>query len=127
MAKGESVMALPSNRPDSDQVVETDLADVAEESSAFAAATMRGCIHKIFGVLQDNTVGTSLVSLKINGTTIDGVSLAVGGIVGTTFMSDENASPSRGWVEEGDTIEFVSDGGSAGAAGLHLAAVIAKM
>jgi hypothetical protein len=59
-------MALPSNRPDSDQVVETDLADVAEESSAFAAATMRGCIHKIFGVLQDNTVGTSLVSLKIN-------------------------------------------------------------
>jgi hypothetical protein len=120
-------MPLPSNRPASDIVIDTQIADVSAESSAFAVATHRGRIHKIYGALQGDVTGTSVVTIKTNGTTLPNVSLTVSGGAGTSFQSDENGSPIAGYVSEGDKIEFVSDGGSGNSVALNVSCIISKM
>lgn len=109
-------MALPVNRPSNEVVVDCQMADLSTASSAFAVATHKGYIVRAYSVIKNAITGAdSAWHIELNGTDIAAT-------VGTTVTQSGSAAGDvdvveigengDGWVNEGDTIEFVSNGNS---------------
>ena len=108
-------MALPENRPISEIVVASQqMADISAPSTVFAAATHRGRLVRFYAVLSAAiTVANSNVTVTINGVAVTGLSLVAaftGSAPGSVFVS--TVASGLNYVNEGDSIGFISDGGS---------------
>lgn len=106
-------MALAKNRPLNIVRVFAYMADVSTAGSAFAVAPCRGKIIKMGSVIGAAiTVADAAITTEINGTAVTGggwtiaFTSAAAGDVDTVVPAGANV------VNEDDTIEFISDGGS---------------
>jgi hypothetical protein len=108
-------MALPENRPVDRVYVSAYMADVSTASSAFVTSPVRGYVKKIRGELYNAiTVADANITAEINGTAVTGIAIVVataGSAAGDTY-ADEPTSLSTSFVNPGDSLEIVSDGGS---------------
>lgn len=88
--------------------------DISAASSAWAVSPIAGTVTAVYVVLHSGiTVANSIVTGKIAGTPIGGLSITItqsGSAAGSTF-SDTSVSGSN-TVTAGQAIEIVSDGGS---------------
>lgn len=107
-------MALPVPRPISETEVSAYMADISTASSAFTVAPCRGRIVRAYSTIYNAITGADAVwTMEINGTAITGISVTVansGSAAGDVDTGLPTAS--NNVVNEGDTIEFVSDGAS---------------
>jgi hypothetical protein len=122
-------MALPVPRPFTETVVSAYMPDISTASSAFAVAPCRGRVVRVYSVLQAAiTTADCNWTVEINGTAITGVagvvafSAAAAGDVDVAVPT----AVSTTYVNEGDTIEFVSAGESSGTAPAMFYAVIER-
>lgn len=120
-------MTLPANRPSNEVVVDCQMADLSTASSAFAVATHKGYVTRAYSVIKNAITGTnSTWTMEINGTAIAVVSVLVtqaGSAAGDVDKVEIGIGPDS-WVNEGDTIEFISDGNSSTTAITNFYAVI---
>jgi hypothetical protein len=123
-------MALQVNKPISEIVVSAYMADISAASSAYAVAPMRGRVVRAYSVLQGSISAADAVwTMEINGTAISGVSVTVansGSAAGDVDTSGDIPNSSTNAVNEGDTVEFVSDGASSTTAAAMFYAVIER-
>lgn len=123
-------MSYSANRSRNEMVVHAQYADVSAAGSAFAVAPIKGYITRIYSSLQSAITGAdSAVTVEINGTAITGASLTVaysssaGGDV-DSYELDGVCIDETNHVNEGDTIEFISNGNSSTTAIIDYYAVI---
>lgn len=121
-------MPLPIPRPISEAYVSAYLADISAASSTFAVAPCRGRIVRAFSAIHAAiTVADAIWTMKINGTAITGISVTVATAASAPGDVDTgNPTASNNVVNEGDTIEFVSDGASSTTAPATFVAVIER-
>jgi hypothetical protein len=122
-------LALPENRPLSEVAVSAYMADLSTASSAFVVAPCRGRIVRAYSTIYNAiTVANSIWTMEINGTAITGVSVTVAFSGSAAGDVDPGTPPglSTTYVNEGDVIEFVSDGGSTTTAPTMFVAVIER-
>jgi hypothetical protein len=108
-------MALPENRPLSEAAVSCYMADLSTPGSAFVVAPFRGTIKRAHSVIYNAiTVANSVWTMEINNVAVTGVSVTVtqSGSAAGDVDSGTPTSLATSRVNEGDRIEFVSDGGS---------------
>jgi hypothetical protein len=106
-------MALPANRPLSEASVSAYLADVSAASSTFVAAPFRGTIKRAYSAISVALTGADCTwSMKINGTAVTGSSTTITQSGSAAGDVDSCTPTAANYVNEGDTIEFVSDGAS---------------
>jgi hypothetical protein len=122
-------LALPENRPLSEVAVSAYMADLSTASSAFVVAPCRGRIVRAYSTIYNAiTVANAVWTMEINGTAITGVSVTVA-FSGSAAGDVDTGTPtglSTTYVNEGDVIEFVSDGGSTTTAPTMFVAVIER-
>ncbi len=122
-------MALPVNRPISEAPASAYMADISTASSAFTVAPYKGHIVRAYSTIYNAiTVADSVWTMKINGTAITGISVTVansGSAAGDVDTGNPTAV-STTYVNEGDTIEFVSDGASSTTCPAMFVAVIER-
>jgi hypothetical protein len=103
------------------------MADLSTASSAFTVAPCRGRVVRAFSTIYNATTGADAVwTMKINGTAITGVSVTVtqsGSAAGDVDTGNPTAANT---VNEGDNIEFVSDGASSTTCPTMFVAVIER-
>jgi hypothetical protein len=106
-------LALPVPRPISEMAVSAYLADLSTASSCFTVAPTRGRIVRAYSTILNAITGADAVwTLEINGTAVTGVSVTVtqsGSAAGDVDVGNPTA---LNYVNEGDTIEFISGGES---------------
>lgn len=122
-------MALPINRPISETIAPAYMADSSAASSAFTVAPCRGRIVRAYSTIYNAITGTNSVwTMKINGTAITGVSVTItqSGSAAGDVDSGEPTSLATSTVNEGDTIEFVSDGAASTTCPTMFVAVIER-
>jgi hypothetical protein len=121
-------MALPVPRPFTETQVSAYMADLSTASSAFTVAPCRGRIVRAYSIIYNAITGADAVwTMEINGTAITGISVTVansGSAAGDVDTGLPTAS--NNVVNEGDTIEFVSDGASSTTAPTMFVAVIER-
>jgi hypothetical protein len=106
-------MALPENRPLSEAVVSAYLADVSAASSTFVASPFRGTIKRAYSSIANAITGADCTwSMKINGTAVTGSSVTITQSGSAAGDVDSCVPTGANYVNEGDTIEFVSAGES---------------
>lgn len=122
-------MALPVPRPISEIAVSANLVDISTASSCFTVAPCRGRIVRAYSTIYGAITGADAVwTMEINGTAITGVSVTVansGSAAGDVDIGLPTAE-STARVNEGDTIEFISDGASSTAIAATFVAVIER-
>jgi hypothetical protein len=121
-------MALPANRTLSEASVSAYLADLSTASSAFVVSPWRGKITRVYSVIANAITGADAVwTVEINGTAVTGISVTVAnsGSAAGDVDSDEPTG-SNHFVNEGDVIEFVSDGASSTTCPTTFVAVIER-
>jgi hypothetical protein len=108
-------LALPEPRPLSEATVCAYMADLSTASSAFVVAPFRGRVVRAYSTIYNAiTVANAVWTMEINGTAITGVSVTVA-FSGSAAGDVDTGTPtavSTTYVNEGDVIEFVSDGAS---------------
>lgn len=106
-------MPLPVQTPINERVVHAYAADISAASSAFVRAPCKGRIVKAGSVIYNAiTVADSAITMKINGTAVTGGSWTIA-TAGSAAGDVDSAVPTGAFtVNEGDNIEFISDGGS---------------
>jgi hypothetical protein len=108
-------LALPEPRSLSEATVCAYMADLSTASSAFVVAPFRGRIVRAYSTIYNAiTVANAVWTMEINGTAITGVSVTVA-FSGSAAGDVDTGTPtavSTTYVNEGDVIEFVSDGAS---------------
>jgi hypothetical protein len=122
-------MALPVPRPISETQVSAYMADLSTASSAFTVAPCRGRIVRAYSTIYNAITGADAVwTMEINGTAITGVSVTVAnsGSAGGDVDTGTPTAVSTTYVNEGDTIEFVSDGASSTTCPTMFVAVIER-
>lgn len=120
-------MALPVPRPISEIVVQAYMADLSTASSAFAVAPCRGRIVRAYSVIGAAiTVADAVWTIEINGTAVTGSSTTVAFTSAAAGDVDVSNPTGSNAVNEGDTIEFVSDGASTTTAPTMFVAVIER-
>lgn len=106
-------MALPENRSISEISVDAYMADLSTASSAFAVAPCRGRVTRVKSVIYAAITGANAGwTVEINGVAVTGLSATVtqsGSAAGDVDEATTNSYTTNA-VNEGDTIEFVSDG-----------------
>lgn len=106
-------MALPNNRPLNIIRVSAYAADISSASSAFAVAPTRGKIINMGSVIYNAITGAdSAVTSKIAGTAITGGSWTITQSGSAAGDVDSAVPTAANFVNEGDNIEFISDGAS---------------
>lgn len=108
-------MPLPINRPISEVPIIAHLADLSTESTAYAVATHRGRIVRAFSIIANPITGADAHwQMKVRGSNVgDEVTVTQSGSARGDV--DSVALPALGsanYVNEGDLIEFASDGDS---------------
>lgn len=120
-------MALPVNRPLSEGIVTAYMADLSTASSAYTVAPWRGKIVRAYSTIGAAiTVADAVWTMEINGTAITGVSVTVANSGSAAGDVDTGTPTAANTVNEGDTIEFVSDGASTTTCPTHFVAVIER-
>jgi hypothetical protein len=106
-------MALPNNRPLSEASVSAYMADISAASSAFVVSPFRGKITRVYSTIFNAITSADAVwTMKINGTAVTGVSVTVANSGSAAGDVDSGTPTAANAVNEGDYIEFVSDGAS---------------
>jgi hypothetical protein len=106
-------MALPENRPLTEKTVFAHMTDVSTASSAFAVAPFRGKIMKMGSVISVAISGAdSLITSKIAGTAITGGNWTIANSGAAAGDVDTAIPTGANNVNEGQNIEFISDGAS---------------
>lgn len=122
-------MALPVPRSISEASVSAYMADLSTASSAFTVAPFRGRIVRCYSVIYNAITGADAVwTVEINGTAVTGISVTVANS-GSAAGDVDTGLPtalSTTYVNEGDTIEFVSDGASSTTCPTMFVAVIER-
>lgn len=119
-------MALTVNHPLlKEQTFYTYLADVSTASSAYILASFRGKIVKL-GTVLHGAIGTadSVVTVKINGTAVTGGAITVANSGSAAKDVDTAVPTALNVVNEGDVIEFATDGASSNTIPLDCFAII---
>lgn len=120
-------MVLPVNRPANEIAVTAQLADLSTESSCYVAAPCRGRLKRVFSCIANAiTSADATWTVEINGTAVSGVSVDVtqsGSAAGDVDSVEVPYGPTS-FVNEGDTIEFISDGDSSTTCVTNFTAVI---
>ena len=120
-------MALPVPRPISEAYVSAYMADLSTASSAFTVAPQKGRIVRAFSTIFNAITGADSVwTMKINGVAITGVSVTVANSGSAAGDVDTGNPTALNVVNEGDTIEFVSDGASSTTCPATFVAVIER-
>ena len=121
-------MAVPANRPLSEASVSAYLADISAASSAFVVSPWRGKITRVYSVISAAITGADATwTVEINGTAVTGISVVVVNSGSAAGDVDSGApTGSNHFVNEGDTIEFVSDGASSTTVPATFVAVIER-
>jgi len=121
-------MALPVPRPISEIAVSAYLADLSTDSSTFAIAPCRGRVVRAYSVIHAAITGADANWLvKIAGTAVTGMTAVVAnassapGDVDTALPTASNNT-----CNEGDHIEFDSDGASSTTCPTTFVAVIER-
>lgn len=106
-------MALPVNRPHSEINISGHMADLSTASSAYIVATHRGRLKRCFTVIANAiTTADATVTIKIRGTTT-GKTITVAtssSAAGDVDSVDLGYMGTTNFVNEGDLIEFATDG-----------------
>jgi hypothetical protein len=106
-------MALQEYYPDSRFEVQAFNADVSTAGSGWAVAPGRGKLVKVYTVIGAAiTVANAVVTMKIGGTSVTGVSITIAFSGAAAGDVDEGAPTADTYCQPGDKIEFISDGGS---------------
>jgi hypothetical protein len=106
-------MALPNNRPFTEESVSTYLADLSTASSTFVVAPFRGTIKRAYSCIHAAITTTNATwTMEINGTAVTGVSVTVTQSGSAPGDVDIGTPTGANYVNEGDTIEFISAGES---------------
>lgn len=122
-------MALPSNRPWNEAYVTGHMADVSTASSAYLVATHRGRLKRAFTIIANAITGAnSTITVKINGVALSPTitvtqSGSGAGDVDSAYFGYQGTT---NFVQEGDLIEFVTDGASSTTAITRCTAVIER-
>ena len=110
-----------------DYFLHAEIADISTASSTFVPVPDSGKIIKIITSLQGAISGGNAgISFEIGGTAVTGggITVAHSGSAAGTVDSAEPTSANQ--VEEGGTIEMITDGGSTGANKLNVTFVIRR-
>lgn len=106
-------MALPNNRSLAEASVSAYLADVSAASSTFVVAPFRGTIKRGYSAIANAITGADCTwSMKINGTAVTGSTATITQSGSAAGDVDSCVPTGANYVNEGDTIEFVSAGES---------------
>lgn len=106
-------MALPKNRPFNVIRVSAYAADISAASSAFAVAPCRGKIINMGSVRYAAITGAdSAITSKIAGTSITGGAWTMANSGSAAGDVDSAVPTGANFVNEGNNIEFISDGAS---------------
>ena len=107
-------MALTVNHPLLKQVrVYAYMADISTAGSAFSVSPIRGKIIEIGSVIYNAiTVADAAVTSKIAGTAITGGGYTITQSGSAAGDVDSAVPIAANFINEGDNIEFISDGGS---------------
>jgi hypothetical protein len=121
-------MALPVNRPLTEVALSAYMADLSTASSAFIVAPFRGKITRVYSVIYNAITSADAVwTVEINNTAVTGISVTVANSGSAAGDVDEGApTGSNHFVNEGDRIEFVSDGASSTTCPTMFTAVIER-
>ena len=110
-----------------DYFIYGEIADISSASSTFVAVPDSGKIIKIITSLQGAiSGGNAAISFEIGGTAVTGGAITVahsGSAAGDVDSAEPTAANE---VEEGGTIEMITDGGSTGAKKLNITFVIRR-
>lgn len=118
-------MALPVNYPNNELVVQAYHADISTAGSAFTVAPCRGKIVRAYSVIGAAITGADSVwTMEINNTAVTGVSVTVANSGSAAGDMDSATPTGANTVNEGDTIEFISDGASSTTSPVMYVAVI---
>jgi len=110
-----------------DYFISAKIADISTASSTFVAVPDGGRIIKIITALQGAiTSADAAITFEIGGTAVTGgaITVANSGSAAGTVDSAEPTAANR--VEEGGTIEMITDGASSGAKVLYVTFVIRR-
>ena len=110
-----------------DYFISAKIADISTASSTFVAVPDGGRVIKIITALQGAiTSANAAISFEIDGTAITGggITVAHSGSAAGTVDSAEPTAANR--VEEGGTIEMITDGASSGAKKLCVTFVVRR-
>lgn len=122
-------MPVPSNRPVNEAVVVGHMADLATaDSTAYLVATHRGRLKRVYTIIANAiTTANATVSVKVRGTEVGTITVtqsgSAAGDVDTKYLGYQGTS---NFVNEGDLITFVSDGGADTACITRCTAVIER-
>jgi hypothetical protein len=109
-------MPVPQNRPVSEVAVVGHMADLSSASStAYLVATHRGRLVRAYTIIANaTTTGDAAVTVKVRGTTVGTITVTQDESAAGDVDSAADLSPigTATYVNEGDLITFVSDGGS---------------
>ncbi len=122
-------MALPVPRSISEVPVSAYMADLSTASSAFTAAPCRGRIVRCYSTIYNAITSADAVwTVEINGTAVTGISVTVANTSSAAGDVDTGlpTALSTTYVNEGDVIEFVSDGASSTTCPTMFTAVIER-
>lgn len=122
-------MALPVPRSVSEAAVSAYMADLSTASSTFVVAPFRGRIVRAYSVIHAAISSADAVwTVEINGVAVTGISVTVansGSAAGDVDVGLPTALAAT-YVNEGDVIEFVSDGASSTTCPTTFTAVIER-
>lgn len=106
-------MALPNNRSLTEASVSAYLADVSTASSTFVVAPFRGTIKRAYSAIANAITGADCTwSMTINGTAVTGSTATITQSGSAAGDIDSCVPTGANYVNEGDTIAFVSAGES---------------
>jgi hypothetical protein len=104
-------MALPENRPLSEDAITVTMADLSTASSVFVASPWRGTIKRYYSAIANAiTTADGSVSMEINGTAVTGSTITVTQSGSAAGDVDSAIPTGANYVNEGDTIEIITTG-----------------
>ena len=104
-------MALPVLHPVTERTVFAHNADISTASSCFTVAVCRGRIVKLGSAISVAiTTADGVITTEINGTAVTGGGWSITQSGSAAGDVDTVIPTAANWVNEGDTIEFVSSG-----------------
>src|SRR5262245_8218725 len=104
-------MALPSNRPLSEGVLNAQMADVSTSSTVYIPSPWRGRIVRYYSAIANAiTTADGSVSLTINGTAVTGSTITITQSGSAAGDVDSAIPTGANYVNEGDYIGIVTTG-----------------
>lgn len=120
-------MALPQNRPLSEASVSAYLADVSAVSNTYIASPWRGRITRAYSCIANAITGADCTwTMTINGTAVTGSSTTITQSGSAAGDVDSCIPTGANYVNEGDTIAWVSAGESSTTTPTVFSAVIER-